>query len=577
VSSDEREEELLRSVALETSKSILRARQRAEREILAVKEALEKKNSELAQSLAEQKQAEIALRQQREWFEVTLRSIGDAVITTDMWAKVTYLNPVAEKLTGWTSDDARGLPLEQVFRIVNEYTGQQAENPIGKVLREGTIVGLANHTALLARDGRQIPIEDSAAPIRDAAGVVSGAVMVFHDVSARRLTEEALRDADRRKDEFLATLAHELRNPLAPIRQAARISTAPNATEAQKRWSHDVIERQVHHMSLLLDDLLDISRVTRGILVLRMQPTDLTSMVDAAVETARPLIDAKRHHLRLQVPTEPLQFVADPLRIAQVLSNLLANAAKYTDPEGTILLAATCELDEVVIRVSDSGIGIAAGALPEIFGMFAQVHSTRDRSEGGLGIGLALTKGLVELHGGQIEVRSAGVGRGSEFTVRLPRGTTAEPAGQRPSVSELSRTESRRILIADDNRDSADTLAALLQLQGHHVTIAHDGPAAVGVFTDLAADVVLLDIGMPGLDGYEVAQKMRRARPAAAITFIAVTGWGQEHDKERAFAAGFDYHLTKPVDFDRLAQLVRLAPKARAAGENPGLPDTPPP
>jgi PAS domain S-box-containing protein len=671
VSSDEREEELLRAVALETSKSILRARQRAEREVLATKEALEKKTSELAESLARlratlestfdgilvtdgqnrvtgfnqkllgmwdlpragtdggdpgavleacaakvadpvlyrnrieeirrtsppesadilelldgrvyerhstiqylngnsvgrvwsfrditaQKQADFALRQQREWFEVTLGSIGDAVITTDMRAKVTYLNPVAEELTGWTSAEARGAPLEQVFRIVNEYTGQEVENPIGKVLREGTIVGLANHTALLARDGRQIPIEDSAAPIRDAAGVVSGAVMVFHDVSVRRTAEEALRDADRRKDEFLATLAHELRNPLAPIRQAARISKAPNATEAQKRWSHDVIERQVHHMSLLLDDLLDISRVTRGILVLRKQPTDLTSMIDAAVETARPSIDAKRHNLRLQIPTEPLQFMADPLRMAQVLSNLLTNAAKYTDPEGTILLAATCELQEVVIRVSDNGVGIAADALPEIFEMFAQVHATRDRSEGGLGIGLALTRGLVELHGGKIEVRSAGLGRGSEFTVRLPCAVTAEPGGQRQSVSESPAARSRRILIADDNRDSAETLAALLRMQGHQVTIVHDGPAAVGAFTDLAADVVVLDIGMPGLDGYEVAQKMRRSRPAAALTLIAVTGWGQEHDKERAFAAGFDYHLTKPVDFDRLAQLVQL-------------------
>jgi CheY-like chemotaxis protein len=353
-------------------------------------------------------------------------------------------------------------------------------------------------------------------------------------------------------------LAHELRNPLAPIRQAARISKAPNATEAQKRWSHDVIERQVHQMSLLLDDLLDISRVTRGILVLRMQPTDLTSMIDAAVETARPSIEAKRHNLRLQIPAEPLQFMADPLRMAQVLSNLLTNAAKYTDPEGTIVLAANCELQEVVIRVSDNGVGIAADALPEIFEMFAQVHATRDRSEGGLGIGLALTRGLVELHGGKIEVRSAGVGRGSEFTVRLPCTVTADPGGQRQSVSESPAARSRRIFIADDNRGSAETLAALLRMQGHQVTIVHDGPAAVSAFTDLAADVVLLDIGMPGLDGYEVAQKMRRSRPAAALTLIAVTGWGQEHDKERAFAAGFDYHLTKPVDFDRLAQLVQL-------------------
>ncbi len=385
-----------------------------------------------------------------------------------------------------------------------------------------------------------------------------------HALAAQKEIEAELhqqrdwRDADRRKDEFLATLAHELRNPLAPIRQAALISKAPGATDAQKRWSHDVIDRQVQHMSLLLDDLLDISRVTRGTLALRMQPTDLASVIDTAVETARPMIDSKRHVLSVDVPPEPIQFTADPLRVAQVLSNLLTNAAKYTDPEGQIRVTARCEAKDVVIRVKDSGIGISAAALPRVFNMFSQVHSTTDRSEGGLGIGLALAQGLIELHGGTIEASSTGLGCGSEFTVRLPRRPVTETPGPATnSTANPSITPRRRILIADDNRDSAETLAALLRMEGHEVTSVHDGPVALSVFNQIKPDVALLDIGMPGLTGYEVARKMRQTSAGASLKLIAITGWGQDIDKERAHAAGFDHHLTKPVDPQRLAELLR--------------------
>ncbi len=674
MASDEREEERLRSVALENAKSILRARQRAERELLTAKEALEQKTQELARSLelvratlestfdgilatdgkgkvtgfnekyvrmwnipreviearehariiavcasqlsnatgflsrieeiytnsppessdvleladgrvferfstiqhldgrnigrvwsfrdvTAQKRAEAQLREQREWFEVTLASIGDAVIATDVHGAVTYLNPMAEKMTGWKSVEAIGKPVETVFRIINEYTRKKVENPVTRVLREGITVGLANHTALIAKDGTETAIEDSAAPIRGANSTLSGVVMVFHDVTDRRRAEAALREADRRKDEFLATLAHELRNPLAPIRQATFISKAPAATEAQKRWSNDVVERQVRHMSLLLDDLLDISRVTRGTLVLRLQPADLTSMVDAAVETARPAIDGKRHTLIIEVPDDPIRFSADPLRMAQILSNLLTNAAKYTDPEGHIRLTARCEGDEIIIRVSDTGIGISAEALPRIFAMFSQIPSARDRSEGGLGIGLALTKGLVELHGGKIEAHSPGLGRGSEFIVRLPRKHAAETSSGAPtSVADSHPLARRRVLIADDNRDAADTLAELLRMEGHHVKLAHDGPGALAVFGAFHPEIVLLDIGMPGLSGYEVARKMRQSDPGSGVRLIAITGWGQENDKERAFAAGFDYHLTKPVDLRRMSELIQREP-----------------
>jgi len=387
---------------------------------------------------------------------------------------------------------------------------------------------------------------------------------LVHVLAAQREIEAELRqqrdwrDADRRKDEFLATLAHELRNPLAPIRQAALISKAPGATDAQKRWSHDVIDRQVQHMSLLLDDLLDISRVTRGTLALRLQPTELSSIIDTAVETARPTIDAKRHVLSVEVSPEPIQLTADPLRVAQVLSNLLTNAAKYTDPEGQIRLSARCDGDSVVIRVEDSGIGISAAALPRVFNMFSQVHSTTDRSEGGLGIGLALAQGLIELHGGTIEANSGGLGCGSEFTVRLPRRATRVPGTAPDRPAAVVGTSRHRILIADDNRDCAETLAALLRMEGHEVTSVHDGPVALSAFSEIKPDVALLDIGMPGLTGYEVARKMRQSSIGASLTLIAITGWGQDVDKERAYAAGFDHHLTKPVDPQRLAELLRF-------------------
>ena len=506
-----------------------------------------------------QKRGEAELREQRAWFEVTLSSIGDAVITTDVHGRVTFLNPIGEAMTGWTLAEASGVALERIFHIVNEDTRLPAANPVAKVLQEGTIVALANHTVLIARDGTEVAIEDSAAPIRDANGAVCGAVMVFHDVTERRQAEIARRDADRRKDEFIATLAHELRNPLAPIRQAALISKAPAASEAQKRWSHDVIDRQVHYMSLLLDDLLDISRVTRGTLVLRLQPTELAAAVNVAIETARPMIDAKRHVLSVDLPHEPVHFTADPLRVAQILSNLLTNAAKYTDPEGQIRLSASYDAERLVMRVADSGVGISAENLPGIFEMFSQVHPTMDRSEGGLGIGLALAKGLVELHGGTIEAVSAGLGHGSQFTVRLPLRMHCGARELRSVAAAVPATTTRRrVLVADDNRDSAETLAMLLRVEGHEVVIAHDGSAALAAFGGFAPDVVLLDIGMPGPNGYEVAQKIRQSRPGAEIRLIAITGWGQESDKERAFAAGFDHHLTKPVDPRELSDLLEL-------------------
>jgi PAS domain S-box-containing protein len=380
------------------------------------------------------------------------------------------------------------------------------------------------------------------------ASPLDGDVAVwFADITQRKLQERALIEADRRKDEFLATLAHELRNPLAPIRQAATIARNENATEAQKRWSNNVIERQVQHMSLLLDDLLDVSRITHGTLQLRKQQTDLQSIVSAAVETARPLIDERRHRLILDVPAD-LQLSCDPLRLAQVLSNLLTNAAKYTNPQGTIRISARQEPGEVVVAVEDDGIGIARADLSLVFAMFAQVRSAQDHAAGGLGIGLALAKGIVELHGGRIEAHSPGVGQGSRFTVWLPSTVIAMQRLPAAGVLRNGGGTNKRILLADDNRDAAESLAIILRLEGHDVELAHDGSSALRSFAQRRPDVALLDIGMPQANGYEVARQIRAAPEGAGVLLIAITGWAQDADKAESRAAGFDHHLTKPIE-----------------------------
>jgi PAS domain S-box-containing protein len=539
------EEQELRAAALKNAQSILAARQKAERELLAANEALGRKSEEL--------------RQQREWFAVTLSSIGDAVITTDTQSRITFLNPVAESMTGWTSADAAGMALEKVFHIINEDTRLEVINPVTQVLLSGTIVGLANHTALVGRNGAVIGIEDSAAPIRDTGGNIVGVVLVFHDVTERRQNEQMLRDADRRKDEFLATLAHELRNPLAPIRQAAMIAKAPSATDAQKRWSHDVISRQVDHMALLLDDLLDISRITRGALQLRVEMTELAAVIDAAVETARPLMETKRHEFSIHIPQEPVHFAADPLRLAQVLANLLTNAAKYTDAGGRIQVRAEVAGGDIEIGVVDTGIGIPAAALRSVFDMFAQVKMAQDRSEGGLGIGLSLSKALVELHGGTIRASSAGLGLGSEFIVRLPMRSLGVPARSSGARIAAGPAVGRRVLIADDNRDAAESLAMLLSLEGHAVTVVHDGQQALAAFQTVQPEFALLDIGMPIVSGYDVARRVRQSSLGRAVTLIAITGWGQDGDRARALAAGFNHHFTKPIEPELLSELLRTS------------------
>src|SRR6187431_3547032 len=395
---------------------------------------------------------------------------------------------------------------------------------------------------MLDVDGKYHAILAQGLPIRDEAGHVQRWAGINLDISRLKNTERALLEADRRKDEFLATLAHELRNPLAPIRNAVRILDSDAADDRQRKWGREVISRQVQRMSLLLDDLLDVSRITRGQLELKKDYVDLKTVVGDAVETARPLIDAKRHQLVVNLPAENVRLEADPLRLSQVIGNLLTNAAKYTDPEGHIELGAKLANAELVISIRDDGIGLSEEVMPGLFTMFSQVNSAIDRAEGGLGIGLALVKGLVALHGGRVEVRSEGLGRGSEFIVYLPPNVIATPeaaSAQTDETAGASRFQHReRILVADDNRDAAESLALILRFVGYEVLIAFNGTEALAIGASEKPHAAIIDIGMPGMSGHEVARRIRLEAWGKNAVLIALTGWGQEQDKQAAKAAG---------------------------------------
>ena len=762
------------------------------------------------------RRAEARAFQQRETSRVTLQSIGDGVITTDTKGCVTYINGVAAALTGWSLDEAVGQPLERVFNIVNEVSRKVVENPSTKALREGVVVGLANHTILIKKDGTECPIDDSAAPIRNEEGHVSGCVLIFRDVTAQRLAERdkanqlhtarllasivessndaiirkslngtieswnaaaeqlfgytaeqavgqhisivipperladedkiiaslklgkriqhyetervrsdgkriivsltispikdesgnvvgaskivrditakkraetdrqmfvtlvenstdfigicdlegvpffvnraglemvglesieeakrtAVRDfffpedqaklmdeffpgvleqghgeievrfrnfktgearwmaykvvaltdsadepvafatvsqdvterkqladdlrrlaadlseADRRKNEFLATLAHELRNPLAPMSNMLEVVKRANGDWEVLKQAHETLERQLGQMVRLVDDLLDLNRVTHDRLELRRSEVELSSVIQQAVEVARPLVDSAGHHLSVDLPDEPVYLDADRDRLAQLFGNLLNNSCKYTKPGGVVSLSAQHVGDEVVVAVKDNGAGIPAEKLESIFDMFMQVDRTSERSQGGLGIGLTLVKRLTEMHGGSIEARSDGEGQGSEFIVRLPilnRPVVAEESSSRLASDPQAQ---RRVLIVDDNLDSAESLAMLLEITGNKTYMAHDGLEALEQIEKYRPEVVLLDIGLPRVDGHEVCRRVREKSWGKDIVVIALTGWGQDDDRRKSEEAGFNGHLVKPVDYDKLLELL---------------------
>ena len=420
---------------------------------------------------------------------------------------------------------------------------------------------------LVRSDGSRVKAYLSARPLEEGA---LGKALVVIDVTQERQyvelqrAQRALREADRRKDEFLATLAHELRNPLAPIRNAVDVLALKMPKEPQLQWARGVLERQVEHMARLLDDLLDVSRVALLKPDLQRETLDLTWVVRAAVETSQPLIEAAEHELVLSLPDEPLNVDGDPIRLAQVFGNLLNNAAKYTEGGGRIEVTVERQDQEAVVSVKDNGEGLDAELLPHVFDLFSRAKTALVRARGGLGIGLSLVKALVEQHGGTVEARSEGIGAGSEFVVRLPIAESG-PTEARPLAEGAGSGCTYRILVVDDNRDSAGSLAMLLQLWGHEVETAFSGQHALDVGAKLRPHAVFLDIGMPGMDGYETCRRMRGEPWGREALVVALTGLGQDDDQRRSREAGFDHHAIKPVAGAALIEL--LESLERRAGE----------
>lgn len=438
------------------------------------------------------------------------------------------------------------------------------ENWPGKRALRGEVVMPGLEMLYTDDEGREWWMRVSCAPLRDDEGRLIGTCSVIQDITELKRAEHHLKEADRRKDEFLATLAHELRNPLAPISHGLQILKRTASGDDSVRHSHEMLERQVNHMVRMVDDLLEVSRITTGKVQLRKEIVDLNDVLQGVVAASSPVIEAGDHHLHLELPAGPVLLLADPVRLEQMVSNLLDNAAKYSDTGGRIVLSAWTEGTQAVVSVRDNGIGIPPALLDKVFDLFMQVDRNGRRGQGGLGIGLTLVRSLVEMHGGSVQALSEGRGQGSEFRLHLPLPAQAPPlAGQAPHAQPEDAHSFGRILVVDDNVDAADTLAMLLRLLGAEVEIARDGPGALAMHAAFRPEVVLLDIGLPGMDGLEVARRIRAEHGRDQVVLIALTGWGQEEDLRRSREAGMDHHLVKPVSFDTLERLLaglRLPP-----------------
>jgi PAS domain S-box-containing protein len=500
----------------------------------------------------ERTQSERKLHASERQLAQTLRSITDGFATFDTQWRFTFVNPESERHLRKSREELLGRVVWEVFP---EVVGSEVHAAFLQAMHEGKSVEVE----------AQDPIDANRCFVNRIYPNPEGGVSVyFQDITARKRAEEALKEADRRKDEFLATLAHELRNPLAPVRNAARVLLSAVSAQRPERRAAEIIERQVQHMARLLEDLLDVSRIARSRLELRKEWIDLNQVLHAAIEASRPLIEAAGHELRVKLSEDALFINGDSIRLTQVFSNLLNNAAKYTDLGGRIELESKSEDGIARVSVRDNGIGISPEQRSHLFEMFAQAAPALKRAQGGLGIGLALARGIVELHEGRIELESAGEGKGSQFIVSLPRLATTlvtPPAAARP----FSPTVARRVLVVDDSRDNADTLLMLVSAMGHACRAAYGGVEALKQIAGEPPEVVILDLGMPDLDGYEVCRRLRSEPSGSGLYIIAITGWGQAEDRDRTRAAGFDAHLVKPVDAHELERLLRHPPSRTGA------------
>jgi PAS domain S-box-containing protein len=475
----------------------------------------------------------------------------DAIISKTLEGVILTWNQGAQRIFGYSQAEAIGRSVDLI--IPPELRSE--ERQILDRIRQGDRVDHFE-TVRVGKDGRRLDVSLTMSPIRDESGRVIGASKVARDITERKQLDTAMRDADRRKDEFLATLAHELRNPLAPIRHSLEILLRSEGDPRLFRHATDILSRQLSHMIRLVDDLLDVSRITRDKLQLRKTRVDLASIIKQAVEACRPQAERDQQTIEVALPEQPIYLDADAVRLTQVFSNLFNNACQYTEQGGRIWLTAEREGHEVVVLVRDSGIGMPADQLDGIFEMFTQVDDESERPRRGLGIGLTLVRRLVQLHGGSVTARSEGRGLGSEFEVRLPV-IEAQPDFESTKV-QAPEADSvvRRILVVDDNRDSAESIATLLQLSGHKTFVVHDGVSAVEAAEHLRPDVVLLDVGLPQLSGIDACRRIRGHVWGKGMVIVALTGWGQESDRRNTREAGFDAHLVKPVDYGDLLQLL---------------------
>jgi PAS domain S-box-containing protein len=503
-----------------------------------------------------------------------LETAMDCIITIDGDSRIVEFNPAAETTFGYRRDEVLGQLMPEL--IIPPQYREDHYRGLGQYWMTGQGPVLRRRIELTAvrRDGSEFPVEVSIVPhggrkaplftaqLRDITERKQAEQQLHSAILREQERAEQLREADRRKDEFLAMLAHELRNPLAAVSNSLRISRTPDVDLEVLGWAQDVMERQVGLLTRLIDDLLDVSRITRGKIKLQKEILPLELLIERAVEAARSQFNTKQQELRVVISSEnPLWIDADPARIEQILGNLLTNATKYTQEGGRISLTVEAEKGNAIVRVTDNGIGIAPDMLPHLFDPFAQADRSLDRAHGGLGIGLTLVRALAEMHGGSATAASGGEGCGSEFTLRLPLSKAAAKA--QSGDSKRIATNARRVLVVDDNRDAATTLALVLNMDGHMTHVVQNGVEALDAFESFKPEVVLLDIGLPEMDGYEVATRLRSTRAVVEPLLIAVTGYGQADDRERSKAAGFDHHLVKPVDISALLDLCSAAESCR--------------
>lgn len=532
---------------------------------------LQQKATALDAETAERKRVEqiaaAAVRQSHQTLRAVVAASPLPIVVIEADTTVRLWNPAAERLFGWTASEVVGREIPNVppDKLVECRCVRDA------VMRGESFSGI--ETCRIRRDGSKVDVLISAAPLANGQGATPAMVLLFEDVTARKRAEaereellgaaqRARADAEaasRAKDEFLAMLSHELRNPLSAVRNA--LVTA-RLDDTRREPALEIARRQTEQLTRLVDDLLDVARITQGRIVLRKEPLYLTEVIERAVETSRALIEDRGHTLSVSLPSGAIRVDGDATRLEQVVVNLLSNAAKYTERGGRIELLAERHGREAVLRVRDSGIGIAPDMLPRVFDLFAQSERALDRAQGGLGIGLTVVRSLVQLHGGTVAAHSEGLGKGAEFVVRLPAlpEVHADEVTPRPREERTHPQVRVRVLLVEDNSDAADSLAMLLELLGHHVRVAHDGVVALEVAPANVPDVMLVDIGLPGIDGYEVARRVRQHPELKHVVLVALTGYGREEDRRRALAAGFDYHLVKPVDPDLLQGLVARLP-----------------